>query len=93
MSDGSKAHIPEPLLFIWVILKVVLFITIWLGIFLTMFLGYFTIPIIIIGLVVVIYAFTDIGAYVAVSRQKRRAEELRAEFQKSNIPGEHTKDF
>ncbi len=92
MPEGSKAHVPEPLLFLWVIVKVALFIGIWLAIFLTMFLGYFTIPVIMIGVLVVIYTITDIGAYVALKRQRTGAE-LRAEFQKTKDRGEHNKEF
>jgi hypothetical protein len=92
MPEGSKAHIPEPLLFMWVIVKVALFIGIWLAIFMTMFLGYFTIPVIMIGVLVIVYAITDIGAYVAVKRQRTGAE-LRAQFQQTKDSGEHNKDF
>lgn len=92
MPEGSNAHIPEPLMFVWVILKVVSFLGIWLAIFLAMFLGYFTIPIIMIGILAVIYAFADIGTYITNKRQ-RRLTELRTEFQKTRDTEEHSKDF
>ncbi len=92
MPEDSKAHIPESLMFIWVILRVVIFLAIWLAIFLAMFLGYFTIPIIMVGVLAIIYAFADIGVYITMNRQRRIAG-LPAKLEGTKDAGENEKDF
>ena len=92
MPGSSKASVPEPLMFLWVILKVVSFLGIWLAIFLAMFMGYFTIPIIMIGILALVYAFADVGTAITNKRQ-RRQEELQHAMQITREAREQGKDF
>lgn len=85
--DGIKVEMPEPkqpkrtnpLLMAFVLGRVIIILLVWLGVFLAMFLGYFTVPVILIGAMAIIYALVDLGFYMSVNRQKK-ASDLRHSF-------------
>ncbi len=61
-----------------ILVRVVLILLIWLVLFLGMFLGYFTVPIILIGALTLVYTLTDAGLYLTVRRQTRQAQDARS---------------
>jgi uncharacterized YccA/Bax inhibitor family protein len=69
----------EPLLLVLVLARVGLILVIWLAIFLAMFLGYFTVPILMVGGLAVIYSLADLGLYVALKRQAK-TDQMRHQF-------------
>jgi predicted DNA repair protein MutK len=75
---GETPERPTPFVFILIILKVALVLVIWLGIFLAMFMGYFTVPLLLVGGLVLVYSLTEIGLAMAINRQK--ADDLRRDF-------------
>jgi protein-S-isoprenylcysteine O-methyltransferase Ste14 len=79
MPEKDPNQRANPLLMVFIIGRVIIILLVWLGVFLAMFLGYFTVPIILIGALAVIYALADLGFYVAVNRQ-RKARDLRKSF-------------
>jgi protein-S-isoprenylcysteine O-methyltransferase Ste14 len=79
MPEKNPSQRANPLLMLFIIGRVIIILLVWLGVFLAMFLGYFTVPIILIGALAVIYALADLGFYVAVNRQ-RKARDLRKSF-------------
>jgi hypothetical protein len=70
---------PDPLLLVLILARVGFVLVVWLAIFLAMFLGYFTVPILMVGGLAVIYSLADLGMYVALKRQNR-TEFLRHQF-------------
>jgi len=69
----------------FILARVIVILLAWLGVFLAMFLGYFTVPVILIGAMALIYALVDLGFYVSVNRQKN-ASDLRHAFMSSRKP-------
>jgi len=69
----------DPLLLVLILARVSLILVIWLAIFLAMFLGYFTVPILMVGGLAVIYSLADLGMYVALKRQTK-SQHLRYQF-------------
>ena len=59
--------------------RVALMIGVWLLLFLMLFLGYFTVPILLIGAITLIYMLSDFGMVYMMKRQKR-AQEQRKEL-------------
>lgn len=55
-----------------IVLRVTIFLGIWLVLFMGMFLGYFTVPLILLALLTLIYAITDAGLVIALMRQRAR---------------------
>ena len=62
-----------------VVIRVIISMTVWLVLFLGVFLGYFTVPIIIVAALTILYSVTDIGLFFTV-RQRERAREEREAF-------------
>lgn len=81
MSEETPEQAPRTLLVV-IILKVVVILAAWLGIFLAMFLGYFTVPLLVVGGLALLYSIADFGLIVAIKRQKQ-TEELRKAFLQS----------
>jgi len=79
MPEDEQRQRSNPLLMAFIIGRVIVILLVWLGVFLAMFLGYFTVPVILIGGMAIIYAIADLGFYVAVNRQKK-ARDLRHTF-------------
>lgn len=69
----------DPLLLVLILARVGVILVVWLAIFLAMFLGYFTVPILLVGGLAVIYSLADLGLYVALKRQTK-TEQLRHQF-------------
>ena len=55
-----------------IVLRVTIFLGIWLVLFMGMFLGYFTVPLILLALLTLVYAITDAGLVIALVRQRAR---------------------
>lgn len=81
MSDEASVQAPRTLL-VLIIVKVVVILAVWLGIFLAMFLGYFTVPLLVVGGLALLYSMADFGLIIAIKNQEK-AEELRHAFLKS----------
>ena len=75
MSDQNPSQRFDFLLAAVIIIRVALVVVVWLGLFLAIFLGYFTVPIILIAVLSVIYAVTDLGLYF-VARKTRMVTKL-----------------
>lgn len=58
------------LLAVVIIVRVALIVVIWLGLFLAIFLGYFTVPIILVAILTIIYAASDLGLYFMARKNK-----------------------
>ena len=84
---GDAPERPTPSVLILIILKVVLVLVIWLGIFLAMFMGYFTVPLLLVGGLALVYSLADLGLVVAINRHKK-TEELRRDFLQSSQRGD-----
>lgn len=82
MPEEDPSRRANPLLMVFVVARVIIILAVWLGVFLAMFLGYFTVPVILIGAVAIIYAIADLGFYVAVNKQ-RKASDMRHTFLES----------
>ncbi len=82
MPEDNNANRMGALAGVVIIARVAIFLVIWLGLFLALFLGYFTVPIIVVGVITLLYALTDIGFYMAVNRRKRS----------QNSEGNHTEN-
>ena len=65
-----------------ILARVLVMLVLWLGTFLAIFLGYFTVPILLIGLVIAIYMISDLGLFVALKRRQKSVDE-RQELLKS----------
>ncbi len=65
-----------------VLFRVIILLITWLGVFLATFLGYFTVPMVLIGVVVLIYTISDIGLFLAF-RQKGSGSDQRKQFLKT----------
>jgi len=63
-----------------VVFRVAIVLIIWLGLFLAMFLGYFTVPILVIGFVAIIYAIVDIGIFMIYNQRLKIDMEMRKTF-------------
>jgi hypothetical protein len=53
-----------------IIARVVFVLVIWLGLFVAMFLGYFTVPIIVVGGITLIYALSDLGFFLLIKKNR-----------------------
>ena len=56
----------------------------WFILFLGLFLGYFTFPVLIIGILILVYALLDLGLLFRMHHQER-ARQLRQEFLRSQL--------
>jgi len=74
-SESSRPH--AWLAFV-IVVRVTIFLLIWLVLFVGMFLGYFTVPLILLAALTLFYALTDAGLVMALVR--RRAREARRAF-------------
>jgi amino acid transporter len=57
--------------------RVVMILVLWVTLFVAIFLGYFTLPVLLIGLVTVIYMISDFGLYMTVKKRQQRARQER----------------
>lgn len=75
MSDKNPSQRFDFLLAVVIIARVALIVVVWLGLFLALFLGYFTIPIILIAVMTIIYAVSDLGLYFLARKNKNGNQE------------------
>jgi membrane protein implicated in regulation of membrane protease activity len=72
----NKSSPGDDALVIAVILgRVLIMLLLWLGIFAAIFLGYFTVPILLIGVVIAIYMISDLGLFVRLKQRRKLADE------------------
>jgi len=58
-----------------VIIRVTLALILWLVLFLGIFLGYFTIPILLISAITLVYTVLDVGLFMTVRRREQARKE------------------
>jgi apolipoprotein N-acyltransferase len=73
VAQDRKSGALEVLFEIWIMIRVVLILIIWLGLFIAIFLGYYTIPIILVLFITLFYPISD-ALFVASLRRKRKAD-------------------
>ena len=56
-------------------IRVVIILVVWLMMFFGMFVGYFTVPIVLIGVLVLVYSIFDIGLAVYVRRTEKNRKD------------------
>lgn len=61
--------------------RVILILLVWLAIFLAMFLGYFTVPIIVVGVISLIFALVDVGFFFRAKRVEKIREKHAHEYE------------
>ena len=77
MKEEKPTGSRDPFLLLAILIRVLLILIVWLGVFLATFLGYFTVPVILIGIVAISYMLSDIGLYVAFRRRDTRSMQRR----------------
>ncbi len=82
MPENKSTPGGDALVVVIILARVFVMLMLWLGIFLAIFLGYFTVPILLLGLVIVIYMISDLSLFVALKRTRKSVDE-RQEFIKS----------
>jgi hypothetical protein len=70
MPQADKNNQIGALTGVVIIARVVFVLIIWLGLFIAMFLGYFTVPIIVVGGITLIYALSDLGYFFAIKKYR-----------------------
>lgn len=65
-----------------ILVRVFIMLALWLGVFLAIFLGYFTVPILVIGLIITVYIVSDLGLFFTLKR-RRVSGDQRQEFLES----------
>lgn len=75
----EKKHTPggDVIVSVLIIVRVIIIMVVWLGVFLAIFLGYFTIPILLMGIITIIYLISDFGFFVALKRQRKTTSDRR----------------
>ncbi len=79
MTENKSSESPDALVVIVILIRVFIMLVIWMVVFLGIFLGYFTVPILLIGFITVIYMISDLGLFVSLKRRKQKISE-RKEF-------------
>lgn len=87
MPEERQSGHTEPVLIMIIVGRVVVVLLIWLALFLAMFLGYFTVPILLVGVMTLVYGLSDIGLFVAMRRQQQ-ARDARRAFVRSHSAAE-----
>jgi hypothetical protein len=77
LSEDPDSPNFDFLLNIVIILRVGLILVVWIGLFLAIFMGYLP-SIILIGLVLLVYAISDLGLFLARKRSKETSDELKS---------------
>ena len=50
-------------------MAVFLMLVLWIGVFLAIFLGYFTVPLLLIGIITAVYLISDLGLFVTLKKR------------------------
>lgn len=61
-----------------VVVRVIVILTGWLALFRGVFLGYFTVPILLVSALAILYSVTDVGLFITVRRRERARKERSA---------------
>lgn len=88
VSEQTPSQRFDFLFAVVIILRVALIVVVWLGLFLAIFLGYFTVPIILILILTVIYAVSDIGLFFLARKNKNGNGDKAIEEQAKEQTGE-----
>lgn len=80
MNNDNDPGMSDSLLAVIILARVLVILSVWLALFLAMFLGYFTVPILLVGGVMLVYALFDISLYIAFKKQKQPQESRRNFF-------------
>ncbi len=87
MIPANKNTPLSPFVAAFILLRVVVILVIWLGLFLTMYVGFFTIPVILISIMTIIYAIMDVVLYVRVRQYERFVKERKKFLRDVNDQG------
>lgn len=79
MTENKHSPGGDVIVSVLIIVRVLVILVVWLGVFLAIFLGYFTVPILLIGIITIIYIITDLG-FFAVLKKRRKSVSERREF-------------
>jgi predicted membrane protein len=79
VSDNKQSQSSDAVVVIVILARVFFMLVIWLLVFLGIFLGYFTVPILLIGIITAFYMISDLGLFVTLKRRKQKINE-RKEF-------------
>jgi predicted DNA repair protein MutK len=77
VAKDNEPGLSDSLLAVIILARVFVILVVWLALFLAMFLGYFTVPILLVGGVMLVYGLFDIGLYVVLKKQKQLHEPRR----------------
>jgi len=69
------------------VVRVIVVITVWLVLFLGVFVGYFTVPILLVATITILYSVADIRLSATVRRRERAREEREAFLRKKREAG------
>jgi apolipoprotein N-acyltransferase len=77
VAEKKPSRGGEALVMLVILVRVGIILALWLGVFLATFLGYFTVPVILIGLVIAIYMLSDLGLFLVIRRRRRKVDKRR----------------
>lgn len=75
MPEPKKSKLLESFLTLWIVIRVGFILVIWIGLFLAMFLGYFTVPIILVVVLTILYGLSDAVLLLVARTRKQTGEE------------------
>ena len=81
LSRLLREDATPPIIFLMgivVVIRVIVAIAVWLTLFLGVFLGYFTVPVLLVSGLTILYSVTDIGLFMAVRRRERARKQRQA---------------
>jgi len=79
VSENKPSPSTDAIVVIVILARVFIMLALWLLVFLGIFLGYFTVPILLIGIITAIYMISDLGLFVTLKQRKQKNNE-RKEF-------------
>lgn len=71
MTEEKPTRAGDTLVMLVILVRVVVILLIWLGVFVAAFLGYFTVPLVLIGFVAVMYMLSDLGLFLVFRRRNK----------------------
>jgi apolipoprotein N-acyltransferase len=79
VSETKPSPSADAVVVIVILARVFFMLVVWLLVFLGIFLGYFTVPILLIGIITAVYLISDFGLFVTLKRRGIKSSE-RKEF-------------
>lgn len=67
-----------------VIIRVIAVMAVWLVLFMGVFVGYFTLPILLVTVITILYSVTDIGLFFTVRRREQTRKD-RQDFRRKQV--------